>query len=167
MLEKNIYILKSTFEKKEKNFEVIQNKNKELGMKKEKKLEENFMFDGSFEVLEYLNKISEENRLIEDTIGRESSEQIQEKKYGSFYYSASGKEKDIFNFILEIEKYEKFISLKTDSILLEVNGEFLDLKLNVMYIINNKNKEIEYFDYKDGMFEKSNNRNIGTKRRKL
>ncbi|MGL4946867.1 MAG: hypothetical protein ACRCZ0_03900 [Cetobacterium sp.] len=54
-----------------------------------------------------------------------------------------------------------------DSILLEVNGGCLDLKLNVMYIINNKNQEIDYFNYRDGIFEKSNNRNIGTKRREL
>ncbi|MGL5051998.1 MAG: hypothetical protein ACRC5W_00145 [Cetobacterium sp.] len=169
ILEKNQFILKSTLENKRKNLKTIQNKNKEIKLEREnkEKLQKKFIFDGSYKIIQLLNKLSKENNLVEDTIGRESAEQIEDKIFGSFYYSNFGREKDIFNFILEIEKEEKFISLKMDSILLEINGSNLDLKLNVMYIINNKKQEIDYFYYRDGIFEKSNNRNIGTKRRKF
>jgi hypothetical protein len=123
-------------------------------------------FKGEYEIFEYLNLLSKSNNIIIDTIGREidNKNMINSKE---IFFHGIGLEKDIYNFIYDIEKSERKISLNEHSILLEINESVLELKVNIVYMINNKVEKIDYDFYNNGIFEKSKIREIGKKRRKL
>ncbi|MGL4976504.1 MAG: hypothetical protein ACRCYT_07425 [Cetobacterium sp.] len=124
-------------------------------------------FKGLNEVIDFIDYLSKKNNITIDTIGRESFEKIKDEEIGSFYCHIFGNEKDIFNFIIQLEKNKKFICFKQDSILIEKNNEAIDLKVNVMYIINNKIQKIDYFYYNNNSFERIIIRNLNGKRRKI
>ncbi|MGL4425453.1 MAG: hypothetical protein ACRCZ0_09055 [Cetobacterium sp.] len=135
----------------------------------EKQKEENMKnsFEGLNEVIDFIDYLSKKNNITIDTIGRESFEKIKDEEIGSFYCHILGNEKDIFNFIIQLEKSKKFICFKENSIMMEKNNETIDLKVNVMYIINNKIQKIDYFYYNDNSFESVIIRNLSGKRRQI
>lgn len=51
--------------------------------------------------------------------------------------------------------------------MIEINNNVLDLKMNVMYIFNNKKENLDYDYYNDGTFKNYRIREIGKKRRSI
>ncbi|MGL4652980.1 MAG: hypothetical protein ACRCU8_05720 [Cetobacterium sp.] len=169
--KKNLIQIQNSLKKRILEKEVIFKKySEELEKREQKKGNvkyDEFIFNGTEDVFNYLNNLNQKNNLILETIGRETLENINGKIYGSFYYEVYGSELGIYNFIAELEEEEKFIALKMDSILIEISEVELYLKANVMYIINNKKNKIDYHYYNEGVFKKFKNRNIEGKRRIL
>lgn len=143
---------------------------KKLISKKNELLEEKqrLIFNSEYDVFKFIDDISNENNLTIEVIGREvkAIKRLDDVE-GTFFYHGAGREVDIYNFILQLEEEKRYITLKNESILIEINNNILDLKMNVMYIFNNKKENLDYDYYNDGTFKKNNSREIGKKRRKI
>lgn len=125
-----------------------------------------FIFESEFQVFQFIDKISKENDINIELLGREMKKSnILEEQENSFYLSIRGKEKDIYNFLFQIEKTPKQISIKDEPILILINGDILELEVNIVYINNNKQEFLEFDYYKNGIFKKVKFREIGKKRR--
>ena len=125
-----------------------------------------FIFESEFQVFQFIDKISKENDINIELLGREMKKSnILEEQENSFYLSIRGKENDIYNFLFQIEKTPKQISIKDEPILILINGDILELEVNIVYINNNKQEFLEFDYYKNGIFKKVKFREIGKKRR--
>ncbi|MGL4787200.1 MAG: hypothetical protein ACRC2Q_10030, partial [Cetobacterium sp.] len=161
---KNIEIEKQIIFKKNND------KEKEFISKKNELLEEKqkLIFNNEYEIFKFINDISNENNLTIEVIGREVKVvKNLDNTEGTFFYHATGREIDIFNFILQLDEEKRYIALKSDSIMIEINNNVLDLKMNVMYIFNNKKENFDYDYYNDGTFKNYRTREIGKKRRSI
>lgn len=141
---------------------------KELLLKKAKLMEEKkrLVFQSEYEVFKFIDETSNENRVTIEVIGREiKTEKDLDSVEGTFFYHGIGKELDIYNFILQVEEEKRHITLKNESILIEMNGDVLNLKMNIMYMFNNKNEKLDYDYYNDNTFKQNKSREIGKKRR--
>ncbi|MGL4936063.1 MAG: hypothetical protein ACRC51_11370 [Cetobacterium sp.] len=159
--------LKKTLLEKEIALKEYNEKLEKIEFKKESKEYDDFIFEGTEDVLDYLNSLNKKNNLNLEIVGREVLEEVDGKIYGNFYYELYGSELGVYNFISELEEQQKFIALKMNSIMLETDGVDLYLKANVMYIINNKKNKMDYDYYNNGIFKKIKSRNIEGKRRML
>lgn len=126
------------------------------------------IFNSEYDVFKFIDDISNENNLTIEVIGREvkvvkNLDDIE----GAFFYHGTGTEVDIYNFISQLEEDKRYITLKNESIMIEINGNILDLKMNVMYIFNNKKEDLDYYYYSDETFKKNKTREIGKKRRSI
>lgn len=143
---------------------------KNLISKKNELLEEKqrLIFNNEYDVFKFIDDISNENNLTIEVIGREvKTIKSLDDVEGTFFYHGIGREVDIYNFILQLEEEKRYITLKNESILIEINNNILDLKMNVMYIFNNKKENLDYDYYNDGTFKKNKTREIGKKRRSI
>lgn len=159
--------LKKTLLEKEIALKEYNEKLEKIEFKKESKEYDDFIFEGTEDVLDYLNSLNKKNNLNLEIVGREVLEEVDGKIYGNFYYELYGSELGVYNFISELEEQQKFIALKMNSIMLETDGVDLYLKANVMYIINNKKNKMDYDYYNNEIFKKIKSRNIEGKRRML
>lgn len=153
--------------------EVLKRNNEEISsllsrqdelLEKKKKL----VFNSEYEAFKFIDETSRENNLIIEVIGREVKvAKNLDNIESTFFYHGIGKEIDVYNFISQIEKEKRYITLKRESITIEIDGNILDLKINLMYIFNNKKEDLNLDNYDDGMFEKNKSRGIGKKRRTI
>ena len=169
-LKLEIKDLKSIEIEKQRILKRNSDEEKNLISKKNELLEEKqkLIFNNEYDVFKFIDDISNENNLTIEVIGREvkaikSLNDIE----GTFFYHSTGREMDIYNFIFQLEEEKRYITLKKDSILIEINDNILDLKMNVMYIFNNKKENLDYDYYNDGTFKKNKTREIGKKRRSI
>ena len=66
-----------------------------------------------------------------------------------------------------MEKEDRYIALKEDGVLIEINGDIVDLKVNIVYINNNKKEKLDYESHGEEIFKKVKSRDIGKKRRAI
>ncbi len=158
--------LKNIILEKEILFKEYNKKMNEMDLKKEKENFSYFIFNGTEDVFNFINNLIEENNLDLEMIGREVIEKNSET-YGEVYFQIRGNEFEIYNFIYDLENSKKFIKFNMNSILIEIDGDKLYLKSNIMYIINNKKNKIDYDYYNRDTFKKFRSRNIQGKRRML
>lgn len=146
-----------------KNNEVLKIENK-----RKIKESENKNFQNIYSVFDYLESLIKENRIKLNLIGREVFENIDDNKVkGSFFIEIEGNEKDIFNFIYELENSTKKISFMKSNFIIEDKGDTLELKVNIMYIVNNNIEKFVFEDYINGQFKNKKSRNIWKKRREI
>lgn len=134
----------------------------------EKNEKKEFIFKSEFEMYKLLDKLSKSNNINIELLGREA------KKIDEFgnienilFFHSAGKEFDIYNFIFQMEKEDRYIALKEDGVLIEINGDIVDLKVNIVYINNNKKEKLDYKSYGEEIFKKVKSRDIGKKRRAI
>lgn len=169
-LKLEIKDLKNIKIEKQKILNSSREEEKEFFSKKNKLLEERkkLIFDNEYEVFKFIDNLSNKNNLIIEAVGREVKvEKDLENIEGNFFYHGIGVEADIYNFILQLEQEKKYITLKSESVMIEINGNVLDLKMNVMYIFNNKKEDLDYNVHNGDTFEKNKSREIGKKRRSI
>lgn len=146
-----------------KNNEVLRIENKRKIKESESK-----NFQNIYSVFNYLESLIKENRIKLNLIGREVFENIDNNKVkGSFFIEIEGNEKDIFNFIYELENSTKKISFMKSNFIIEDKGDTLELKVNIMYIVNNNIEKFVFEDYINGQFKNKKSRNIWKKRREI
>ncbi|WP_297404307.1 hypothetical protein [uncultured Cetobacterium sp.] len=138
---------KLSSDKREKN-----NKNlKEIN--KEKK------FNSTGEFINFIEKLCKRLQLNLLLVDREKNinEKNNDKK---IYLEIYGKEKRILIFLKSIEKSEMFLTLKKSNFLLKKTKNTMVLKVEVMYIINNKKEKVKALKRKEIYFKKTKERNI-------
>lgn len=128
--------------------------------------EKDFIFEKESDAFQFISKLSKDNNLEINLLGRELKK-IDEigNRENTYFFHGLGKELDIYNFIFEIENEKKYISIKSDDLLIEIDGDMIDLKMNIMYINNNKKEILDYDYYNNGMFRRIKSRDLRKKRR--
>lgn len=116
-----------------------------------------FLTTGDFII--FINNICLDEKLNLFLIGREQSldEENLRKK---IYIEIIGEEKGIYRLINKLEKTKMFLKFSKDNFTLKKIGNSLELKGEIMYIINNKKEEIGKFKKREEIFKKRKERNI-------
>lgn len=128
--------------------------------------EKDFIFKGETDAFQFIQKISVDNNIEINLLGRELKKLVEGgNKENTYFFYGTGKELDVYNFLFQIENEKKYISIKSNNLLIEINGDIIDLKTNIMYINNNKKEILDYDYYNNGIFRKIKSRDLRKKRR--
>ncbi|MCQ8211920.1 hypothetical protein NON08_05180 [Cetobacterium somerae] len=165
-LKIEIEVLKKSFLKKENELNNLK-KEKEIFISENIVEDKNkLIFQSEYDVFKFIDQLSKDNNIDIQVIGRgiQKNDYI-ENKENLFFFHGIGKELSIYNFIFQIENEKKNISLNQENITIEIIGDVIELKSNIMYINNNKKEILDYDYYNNGMFRKSKSRDLKRKRR--
>lgn len=160
--------IKKIFLEKKKELKKFKEKSEVLILEKsiKKNEEKDFIFEGETDAFQFIKKISEDNNIEINLLGRELKKLVEGgNKENIYFFYGTGKELDIYNFLFQIENEKKYISIKPNDLLIEINGDVIDLKTNIMYINNNKKEILDYDYYNNEMFRKIKSRDLRKKRR--
>lgn len=132
------------------------NSREKLALEKENS---NRAFMTTSDLIIFINNICLDERLNLFLIGREQNldEENLKKK---IYIEIIGEEKSIYRLINKLEKTKMFLKFSKNNFTLEKIGNSLELKGEVMYIINNKKEKIKNFKKRGEIFKKRKERNI-------
>lgn len=139
-------------------------------LEKEKSNEEDVeynSFASTTEFFQFIENLCERDEVEIEVVGRDYLEKFSDQSWlKGNYFEIRGEEKNIFKFLRDIDENDFCIRVEKNNFLIEKNENYINLSMELMYIVNNKLEKNEIIFEREKIF-KNNKRILYKERRGL
>lgn len=139
-------------------------------LEKEKSNEEDVeynSFASTTEFFQFIENLCERDEVEIEVVGRDYLEKFSDQSWlKGNYFEIRGEEKNIFKFLRDIDKNDFCVGVEKNNFLIEKNENYINLSMELMYIVNNKLEKNEIIFEREKIF-KNNKRILYKERRGL